>query len=500
MPRPRRSPAPHMQSKGRARVRDLKIWIFCTGDGIIFFISGGKHRRFPEVIRSMNEKQNFTTGNLPLKMLSFMFPILGALILQAMYSAVDLLIVGHFGTTAGLSAVSTGSNIMGLFTFPMASLTTGVTVLIGQYIGEKRTEKIGELIGGAVFFLIILSLAISALIFAFAPQIAVIMQAPEEALGLTVQYIRICAVGYIFIVFYNFISAVMRGMGDSKTPLLLVVIACVVNIFGDLLLVAVFKLNVVGAAIATIAAQALAVVLSLIVIRKRGLSFDFSAKMIRRTPLIGAFVKIGLPLCMQDLLTSGTFLAICAFINALGLTSSSGYGVAHKIQSFILLIPAAFMQTLASVAAQNVGAGMEKRAREALRWSMAIGTALGIVIALLIYFCGDWISGLFTPDAEVVEKSFQYLRGFSIEAVVTCILFSFMGYFNAHSLSLFVMIQGLVQSILIRLPMSYFMATYHGETLTGIGLAAPTATVLGIVFCICYYVWCRKKGKIRIEA
>lgn len=447
----------------------------------------------------MDEKQDFTTGSIPLKMVSFMFPILGALILQAMYSAVDLLIVGKFGTTAGISAVSTGSNIMNLFTFIIASLTTGVTVLIGKYIGEKKTEKIGELVGGAVMFLSVLSVVLSVVIFVFARDISRIMQAPEEALDLTVQYIRICSVGYIFVVFYNFISSIMRGIGNSTLPLIFVGIACAVNIVGDYVLVAVFRMNVAGAAIATISAQALSVILSLVIIRRRRLPFEFSVKMIRRTPQIGAFIKIGSPLALQELLTNGTFLAICAFINNLGLVSSSGYGVAQKIQSFVMLIPSSIMQALASVVAQNVGAGLEKRAREALRWSITIGAGIGFVIAFFTFFRGDLLAGLFSNDGEVVRKAFEFLRGFAIEAVVTCILFSFMGYFNAHSLSLFVMAQGLAQSILVRLPMSYYMSAYHGESLTGIGLAAPTATVFGIILCLIYYIYCRRKGVIRIE-
>lgn len=445
----------------------------------------------------MNEKQDFTTGSIPLKMVSFMFPILGALILQAMYSAVDLLIVGKFGTTAGISAVSTGSNIMNLFTFIIASLTTGVTVLIAKYLGEKRNDKIGELVGGAVMFLSILSVILSIIIFVFAKNICVIMQAPEEATDLTVQYIRICSVGYIFVVFYNFISSIMRGIGNSTLPLIFVGIACVVNIAGDYILVAIFKMNVAGAAIATISAQALSVILSLIIIRNQKLPFEISLKMIRPTSQIKAFIKIGSPLALQEVLTNGTFLAICAFINNLGLVSSSGYGVAQKIQSFVMLIPSAIMQALASVVAQNVGACLEKRAREALRWSITIGAGIGFVITFLTFFYGDVIANLFSNDPAVVQKAFEFLRGFAIEAVVTCILFSFMGYFNAHSLSVFVMAQGLAQSILVRLPVSYFMSKYHGESLVWIGLAAPAATVFGIALCLFYYIYYKKKGIIK---
>ncbi|MBR5761585.1 MAG: polysaccharide biosynthesis C-terminal domain-containing protein, partial [Lachnospiraceae bacterium] len=200
----------------------------------------------------MNDNQDFTVGSIPKKMIKFMLPILGAIVLQAMYSAVDLMIVGRFGSTAGISGVATGSNVMNLFTFFTANLSVGVTVLMGRYLGEGKEERIGKLLGGSVVFFVALSFVFSIIMFVFARPISSLMQAPAEAADLTVQYIRICAVGFVFVVFYNFISAIMRGLGNSKLPLLFVGIACVVNIIGDLVLVAGFKMNVAGAAIATI--------------------------------------------------------------------------------------------------------------------------------------------------------------------------------------------------------------------------------------------------------
>ncbi|MCR5625869.1 MAG: oligosaccharide flippase family protein, partial [Lachnospiraceae bacterium] len=185
-----------------------------------------------------NNTGDFTTGSIAGKLISFMLPILGALILQSMYSAVDLLIVGRFGTTSGISGVATGSNIMNMFTFILAALTTAVTVNIGSYLGQKNTERLGKLVGGAVVFFAIVAIVVSFLLVVLARPLAILLQAPEEALDLTVLYIRICGVGYIFVVFYNFISSIFRGLGDSNLPLLFVGIACVVNIIGDLILVA----------------------------------------------------------------------------------------------------------------------------------------------------------------------------------------------------------------------------------------------------------------------
>ncbi len=443
----------------------------------------------------MEDKQNFATGSIPKKMLNFMVPILGALILQAMYGAVDLLVVGKFGTTAGISGVSTGSSIMNMFTFTTTALTTALTVVMGNYLGQGRPDKISRLIGGAIAFFFTLGLAISILLLVFARPIAIIMQAPDEALELTTLYIRICGGGFIFITFYNLLSAVFRGLGDSKMPLVFVGIACVVNIIGDLILIAGFNMNTAGAAIATVLAQAVSVVLSLVIISKKTLPFTFSISDIGFNSSIIKFVKIGAPLALQELLTNVSFLALVAFINKMGLDASSGYGVAQKIQSFIMLVPSSIMQSMSTFVAQNVGAGREDRAKKSMVFGMEFGAVIGVFIFISIFFFGDVISSAFTDDPAVIARSFEFLRGFAPEAILTSVLFSYMGYFNGHSKSLFVMIQSLAQSFLIRLPMSYVMSIQPNASLTNVGLAAPSASVFGILLCTLYFVHMNKHLK-----
>lgn len=219
---------------------------------------------------------DFTQGSILKKMIKFMIPILGALVLQAMYGAVDLMIVGQFGTTSGLSGISTGSNIMNLATFVVAGLAMAVTVQISKYIGMKNEERIGRLLGATIALFSVISVVVSVVLIVFAPQLSVLMQAPEEALDLTVQYVRICGAGFLLITAYNTISSVFRGLGDSKSPLIFVAIACCVNIVGDLVLVAGFHLNVIGAAVATVAAQGISVLLSVLIIRKKKIAFSYS--------------------------------------------------------------------------------------------------------------------------------------------------------------------------------------------------------------------------------
>ena len=445
----------------------------------------------------MNEKQDFTQGSIFVKLVRFMFPILGALILQAMYGAVDLLIVGRFGTNAGISGVSTGSGIMNLATFVICGLATGVTILIGRYLGERRYDRLGRLIGGAAAFFLVLAIIVTIVFVALARPLALLMQAPEAAVDLTVEYIRICGLGCVFIIFYNLISCIFRGLGNSRLPLLFVAIACVVNIAGDLLLVAVFDMNVAGAAIATVAAQAVSVILSLVIIRRQELGFKITLSDVRLSREVVKFVRIGAPLALQEFLTNLSFLALCAFINRLGLSASNGYGIAQKITSFILLIPSSLMQSMASFVAQNVGARRGDRAKRGMLYGMLLGACIGLVIAVVVFFRGDLLASLFSNNAQDVARAHEYLRGFAIEAVVTSILFSYMGYFNGHSRSTFVMLQGLAQSFLIRLPMSYIMSIQPDASLTGIGLAAPTATVFGIILCTLYFRrMCRQEKRL----
>ena len=441
------------------------------------------------------DKTDFTQGSILKKLSLFMLPILGALVLQAAYGAVDLLVVGQFGSTAGLSAVSTGSQVLNLVTFVVTQLAMGVTVLIARYLGEKNEAQIGSVLGGACAVFSVVSAVLFLLLVFFARPIAVLMQAPAEAIDLTASYVRICGGGIFFIVAYNLLSAIFRGLGDSRSPLLFVLVACVVNIAGDLLLVAVFQMDAAGAAIATVFAQAVSVLFAVLILRKKKLPFSVSKKDFRFNPQCRKFLSIGLPLALQEFLTQLSFLALCAFVNRLGLTASSGYGVASKIVNFAMLIPSALMQSMASFVAQNVGAGNQKRAKKSMLTGIGVGLLFGCAVFALVLLKGDALSSVFSPDAEVVQKGFEYLKGFAPETIVTAILFSMVGYFNGNDQTLWVMAQGIIQTLLVRLPLSYVMSIQPNASLTKIGLAAPASTVVGIALNIAYYIYWNRKHK-----
>lgn len=439
------------------------------------------------------EKNDFTQGSILKKLALFMLPILGALVLQAAYGAVDLLVVGRFGSTNGLSAVSTGSQVLNLVTFVVTQFAMGITVLIARYLGEKKPEQIGSVIGGAVVVFAVISAALFIVMVVFARPISILMQAPTEALDLTTSYVRICGSGIFFIVAYNLMATIFRGLGDSKSPLLFVLVACIVNIFGDLFLVAGLHLDAAGAALATVFAQAVSVVCAVILLIKKKLPFSITRSDFGFNSQCKKFLGIGFPLALQEFLTQVSFLALCAFVNRLGLEASSGYGVACKIVNFAMLIPSALMQSMASFVSQNVGAGNQKRAKKSMFTGISMGLVFGCLVFTLIMLKGDVLAGFFSTDAAVIQKGFDYLKGFAPETIATAVLFSMVGYFNGNNQTLWVMCQGLIQTLLIRLPMSYYMSIQPNASLTKIGLAAPTSTAVGIVLNVLFYIYLNKK-------
>lgn len=444
----------------------------------------------------MPASQTFTQGKIFSPLIRFALPVLLALFLQAMYGAVDLLVVGRFGTAAGVSAVSTGSQIMQTLTIVIVGLSMGITILVGQRIGERRFRDAGRAIGSGIALFAAIAAGLTVVMIPAADSLAVLMHAPPEAAQGTVSYVQICSAGSIFIVAFNVIGSVFRGIGDSKMPLITVVIACAVNIGGDLLLVGALRMDVAGAAIATVAAQAVSVLLSLLIIRKRALPFSFSKKDIRfDRRLIGKIVKLGSPIALQDLLVSISFLVILAIVNALGLTASAGIGVAEKLCAFIMLVPSAYMQSMSAFVAQNIGANEPGRAKKALLYGILSSLAAGVLIAYVSFFHGSALASVFARDADVVFSAADYLRAYAIDCLLTSFLFCFMGYFNGCGKTLFVMAQGIVGAFAVRIPISYFMSRIPGASLFMIGLATPASSAVQIGLCAAYFFWLAKKAK-----
>ncbi len=316
----------------------------------------------------------------------------------------DLLVVGRFGSTSGLSAVSTGSQVLNLVTFVVIQFAMGITVLIARYLGEKRPDQIGSVIGGSAVVFTMIAACLFIVMVGFAHPISVLMQAPKEAVDLTSVYVRICGGGIFFIVAYNLLSAIFRGLGDSKSPLLFVFVACIVNVIGDLVLVAGLHMDAAGAAIATVTAQALSVVFAVILLIKKKLPFKITRKDFSLNSQCKKFLKIGLPLALQEFLTQMSFLALCAFVNRLGLESffrlrccmqdrqlcDAGTKCADAVDGIFV--------------SQNIGAGKTKRASKSMFTGIGVGLVVGCMVFLLVMLKGDMLAGFFTTDAAVIQQ------------------------------------------------------------------------------------------------
>ena len=442
----------------------------------------------------MQDNRDFTTGRILTPLIRFMAPIFFAMLLQAMYGAVDLVIVGQFASSSDVSAVSTGSQMMMTITNLVTSFAMGTTILLGQRIGEGRGREGGAVIGGSISLFALIAAVFTLVIPLMRNQLSAVMHAPKEAFSQTAAYICICGIGSAFIIAYNLIGSIFRGIGDSGTPLMTVMIACAFNVAGDLLLVAVFHMGTVGAALATVFAQALSVFISLIILRRKELPFEFHPSDIRlNRPVIRKVTTLGLPIALQDLLVGISFLVLQAIVNSLGLTASASIGVAEKVCGFIMLIPAAFMQAMAAFSAQNIGAGKYRRARQALLYAIGVSAALAVVMFAVTFWRGDLMASVFTNDPAVIAAAADYLKAYAIDCLLTCFLFCFIGFFNGLGMTRFVMIQGIIGAFLVRIPVAFLMSKEVPVSMFHIGLATPCSTILQVVLClICFRVAGRK--------
>ncbi|WP_455720477.1 MATE family efflux transporter [Agathobacter sp.] len=445
----------------------------------------------------MEQKNSFTQGKILKPLILFAIPVLFALFLQAMYGAVDLLIVGKFATSADVSAVSTGSQIMMTLTNLVSSFAMGTTILLGQQIGSGKRKEGGRTVGTAIVMFMIIAVIASILLVIFASQVSAVMNAPQEAFDKTVSYVRICGGGMVVIVAYNLIGCIFRGLGDSRTPLLTVAIACVCNIAGDLLFCAAMGMGTSGAAIATVLAQVISVIVSFGIIRKKELPFEIGKSDIRiHMPSMKKMAGLGAPIALQDLLVSISFLIILAIVNSMGVTASAGVGVAEKVCAFIMLISSAFMQSISAFVAQNYGAGKIDRAKKALAGGIAVSFVIGVGMFLLSFFHGNAMAGIFSFDAEVIAAAADYLKAYAIDCMLTAVFFCFIGFYNGIGMTRFVMIQGIIGAFGVRVPVSYFMSRIPDTSLFKIGLATPMSSLVQLVLCLGCYMVIMKKLKV----
>ena len=373
--------------------------------------------------------RNFTKGKILGPLLKFAVPVLLSLLLQSLYGAVDLFVVGRFAETADISGVSTGSQFMYLVLSLLGGFAVSITVLLGQKIGENDREGIEKTLTSGIVFFGIGSAVITAVIVLFTGTIVKLLNAPAEAVEATFSYIRICGWGTVFIFAYNLLGSIFRGIGDSRTPLLTVAIACVINIFGDIIAVSVLGMGAAGAALATVAAQFVSVLISVIIISRRKSSIHLNLKRFEPDPMYTRkIIRIGLPISVQDILVSISFTVITVIVNSLGLVASAGVGVAEKLCSFVMLIPSACSQSMSAFVAQNVGAGKHDRARTGLKYLILCSLGVSVVIFWAAFFHGDKMASIFNGNPDVVVAAAEYLKAYAIDCLLTSFLFCFLGY------------------------------------------------------------------------
>ena len=444
------------------------------------------------------KENSFTSGPILSPLIRFAIPVLLALLLQAMYGAVDLLVVGKFAETADISAVATGTQIMHVITGLFIGLASGLTVLLGQKIGEGDTRSAGCVVGSGIVLFAIIGAVCTLLLVGLTNPICTAMQAPQEAFTATASYVRICSAGSLFIIAFNVLGSIFRGLGDSKMPLITVAIACVVNIFGDLFLVAVFHMGAAGAALATVFAQAISVAISLVVISRRSLPFDFRRTDIRLNKKAALdTLRLGVPIALQDILVSFSFLVIMAIVNSIGMIASAGVGVAEKICAFVMLLPSACSQAMSAFVAQNIGAEKPERAKKALLYGILASLAVSVVIFYVAFFHGDMLCGIFANERDVIAAGADYLKAYAIDCLLTSFLFCFVGYFSGLGKSVFVMVQGIAGAFGVRVPVSFLVSRSASPTLFHIGLATPASTIVQILLCFGYLFLLKKREKAK---
>ena len=438
---------------------------------------------------------NLTEGRIGSTLLRFAIPFMLASLLQALYGATGIFVVGQFTDSVSVSAVSIGSQLMQTITSVILGISMGGTVLIGKCIGEKDTEAAAKAIGNIALVFIVIAIVLTPLVFFETDTLVQLMKTPAEAVSDTRCYILLCAAGIPFIIGYNVISGIFRGLGDSRTPLYFVAAACVLNIILDFALVAWTHMGAAGAAIAMTAAQAISFLLSLLFVRCRGFTFVVPRSSFRLDRESTAYIlKVGIPLALQDGFINVSFLIITAIINSMGLVASASVGVVEKIIVFAMLPPSAFASAVATMTAQNVGAGKPERAKKSLYLGIGFSLIIGVSVCVYSQIRPDILIGVFTRDLAVIEMASGYLRSYSIDCILICFVFCYNSYFSGKGKSMVALFHSILATFAVRIPMSYCISKMAGATLFEMGFASDAASALSMVICIAYYVWFEKKG------
>lgn len=439
-------------------------------------------------------EKNLTTGSVFKSIIFFSLPYLLSYLLQTLYGMADLFIIGQFEGVASTTAVSIGSQVMHMLTVMIVGLAMGSTVLIGQSVGANDKKSAATNIGNTVTLFMLLSLILTVILLVLVKPIVSIMSTPTEAIPGTIDYLTICFIGIPFITAYNIISSIFRGMGDSKSPMYFIAVACAANIGLDYLFMGPLHMGPAGAAFGTTLSQAISVITSLAVIfrRKSGISVTKNDFRPQHT-VMGKILKIGFPIALQDGLIQISFIVITIIANRRGLNDAAAVGIVEKVMSFLFLIPSSMLSTVSALGAQNIGAGKAERAKLTLRYAALIAVCFGTVTAITIQFIAEPVVALFTnaatqDGAETVRLGGQYLRGYVWDCIFAGIHFSFSGYFCACGKSIISFIHNIIAILLVRIPGVYLTSLLFPATLFPMGLATAAGSLLSVMICAAAFI------------
>lgn len=441
-------------------------------------------------------EKNLTTGSVFKNIVFFSLPYLLSYFLQTLYGMADLFIIGQFEGTASTTAVSIGSQVMHMLTVMIVGLAMGSTVSIGQSVGANDKKRAAVHIGNTVTLFLSLSVVLTVVLVLLVHPIVNIMSTPTEAVSGTVAYLTICFIGIPFITAYNVISSIFRGLGDSKSPMYFIAVACVANIGLDYLFMGAMRMGPAGAALGTTLAQAISVVFALVVILRResGISVDKSHFKPKK-PVLGNILKIGVPIAVQDGLIQVAFVAITIIANRRGLTDAAAVGIVEKIISFVFLVPSSLLSTVSALGAQNNGAHKPERAVATLRYAICIAVGFGLIVSGLVQVVAEPVVGLFTSDSAVQMAGGQYFRGYIWDCIFAGIHFSFSGYFCACEKSILSFLHNIIAIALVRLPGVYLTSKLFPTTLFPMGLATATGSLLSVIICVIAFAVLTRHGK-----
>ena len=435
-------------------------------------------------------EKNLTNGSVFKNIVCFSLPYLLSYFLQTLYGMADLYIIGRFEeTVAETTAVSIGSQVMHMLTVIIVGLAMGTTVSIGHAVGAKNKRKAAAAIGNTVTVFLMISALFTVLLLLLVKPVTRLMSAPQEAVADTVKYLTICFAGIPFITAYNVLSSIFRGMGDSKSPMYFVSVACVANIALDYLFIGTFRMGPAGAALGTTLSQAISVIISLVVILKRRSVEVVKSDFRPVRSVMSEILKIGVPIALQDGFIQVAFIFVTVIANRRGLTDSAAVGIVEKIICFLFLVPSSLLSAVSAIGAQNIGAGKNDRAKLTLKYSCLISVCYGALVVLLIQFVAEPLVGLFMRDAAVAVAGGKYLKGYVWDVFFAGIQFSFSGYFCARGKSQLSFLHNFISIIAVRIPGAYFMSKYFPSTLLPMGLASAAGSLVSSLICvIAFYI------------